>query len=388
MSFLWGSGRKDDPLASCYLHQLGETEGKLLAEFRARLPALLIQVREKSEEARTKVALTIWGVHLDSCSDACDIVLLKFLRAEELNIDKAAGRFVETLVFRSDCHIDEVAGSELPSHFQGHDTVRGKDVDGRPLMISRFGGMDLPKVFGDVEAFVRYRAFLMEQAMSQLSWQKGEPEDLCQVHDYSGVPLIFHSSEVKGSVTAVTKVFSKHYPETKGKTIFVNFPSAFASLFKAFSVFIPERTRKKFLILGEKDHEILFEHIKPEMVPEVLGGMQKQPPSILDSITCTVVHVAARASEKALLCSTEPGRAGRLCWELRVCAVDITYEVSFCPTGGTARSIAGPASLQASQGIASGEFEATEAGSLEVSFKNDGAWFKSRLCACRGGAFP
>merc|ERR1719272_2770216 len=102
----------------------------------------------------------------------------------------------------------------------------------------------------------------MEKAINLLKWEPGAPEDLLQVHDYSGVPLLGHPPEVKQGVHAVSKVFGEHYPEMKGKTIFVNFPRVFSKLFAAFSVMIPERTRKKFLILGYGDFLPLFEHLR------------------------------------------------------------------------------------------------------------------------------
>jgi len=192
-------------LSSCYLHTLGDSERAKLADLRSRIPQLLAGAREKNDDVRHQDKLSIWGVVLEEENESSDIVLLKFIRAEEGDVDKAAGRIVSTLVFRAECQIDSLRDAELPDYFQGHDSLSGVDVDGRPVLVSRFGGMDLERVFGDVEAFVRYRAKVMEQAMARLSFKRGEPEELTQVHDYSGVPLIFQTSQVKGSVSAVTK---------------------------------------------------------------------------------------------------------------------------------------------------------------------------------------
>lgn len=284
------------------------------------------------------------------------------------------------MVFRADCHIDELTKAELPEHFQGHDTIEGLDIDGRPIMISRFGGMDLQAVFGDVEAFVRYRALYMERAIAKLSWKKGDMEDLCQVHDYSGVPLLFQTAEVKGSVSAVSKVFAEHYPETKGKTIFVNFPAAFSKLWKAFSVFIPERTRKKFLILGEQDQATLFDHMAPEVVPEVLGGMLRSPPGPLTG-PCKSIHV--KSEEVVTL--TEAEGPVTIVWELRVCSLQVAYEVAFVPNedGAAADIVKSKELLQAADGIMSGEYSCKTAGKLQCTFRNEKAWFKWRLCAYR-----
>ncbi|CAE7448027.1 PATL3 [Symbiodinium natans] len=366
-------------LSQCYLHKLGDAERGLLAELRGLVPSLVEKAREASEDAKKTERLTIWGVDLEKESEASDIILLKYLRAEELNLDKAATRIVDTLVFRADCKIDGLREAVLPGCYQGHDVISGLDVEGRPVMISRFGKMDLEKVFGDIEAFVRYRAKLMEEAMAQLSFKKGEPEDLTQVHDYSGVPLIFQTSQVKDAVSAVTKVFSDHYPETKGKTIFVNFPTAFAKLFKAFSLFIPERTLKKFQILGENDHAQLFESIPADRVPEGLGGMHRDGAL---AGPCKQVQVRARCTEEVCLLKVEKTPCS-IDWELRVCYWDVSYEVWFVADGTSDLVQKSDGLVQATDGVISGQYVAKTAGELRCHFINNGAWFKSRLCLAR-----
>jgi len=368
-------------LSKSYLHTLGERESKLLADLRGRIPDIVAKARAEASDTTALERPTIWGVDLQAAGS--DMVLLKYLRAEELDLEKAVARLVATLVFRADCQIDALARAELPEHFRGHDTIEGLDVDGRPVMVSRFGGMDLPKVFGDVEAFVRYRAQLMERAVAKLSFKRGAVEDLCQVHDYSGVPLFFQTSEVKGSVAAVSKVFGEHYPELKGKTIFVNFPAAFSKLFKAFSLFIPQRTLDKFLILGENDQAALFEHIAPEVVPEGIGGMLRA--SGLHG-PCKVVTVRARSVEEVSALEVTAASA-KVRWELRVCYSEVGYEVVFVAADSSQEEIIAKTEprqyLQAADGIASGEWTAKGPGIVKCRFRNECAWFKSRLCMCR-----
>merc|ERR1719265_143842 len=203
------------------------------------------------------------------------MVVLKFLRAEEFDVEKAYPRITSTLVWRCQCCVETLRDAELPEQFQGHDFFSGTDVDGRPVMINRFGNMDLPAVFGDCEQFVRYRVKCMEQAISRLTFRKGAAEDLCQIHDYSGVSLK-QEPYVKGAVKVVTKVFGEHYPEFKGKTIFVNFPRVFAASFKAFVTVIPARTLRKFMILGHNDHWALFQLVHPDSMPVALGGVYRE----------------------------------------------------------------------------------------------------------------
>lgn len=377
-------------LSRCYLHNLGETEKKVLAELRQRLPEVIERAKAQSEEVAALTKFTIWQKDIEEQSNASDMILLKFIRAEEMNLDKwekgvgSIERLVATIIFRTECEIDALADAELPDYFQGHDIISGVDAQGRPIVVSRFGNMDLPKVFGDPEAFVRYRAQHMEQAMRLLKWEPGEAEDLCQVHDYTGVPLVFHQPEVKAGVTAVSKVFGEHYPETKGKTIFANFPAVFGKLWKAFSIVIPERTFNKFVVLGSGDALALFEHLSPDKVPEALGGLRKEPPSKLKSLG-QVAQIRVRDSTE-VQCAKAAAPAVIL-WELRVCGVyEIAYEVVFVASSGSEEVIQRTPDaeyLKVEDGIVSGEYTAKEAGDLRIRFRNECAWFKGRVCACR-----
>lgn len=377
-------------LSGCYLHTLGEREKAVLADFRKRVPEVIESAKSQSAEVAAISKFTIWGKDIEEQSEASDIILLKYIRAEEMNLDKWSGgigsvnRLVATIVFRTECQIDALTDAELPDYFLGHDTIEGVDSEGRPIMISRFGSMDLPKVFGDAEAFVRYRAKLMEQGMRLLKFKSGEAEDFCQIHDYAGVPLVFHESGVKSGVTAVSKVFGEHYPETKGKTIFMNFPSVFGKLWKAFSIVIPERTFKKFIILGNGDAQGLFDHLSPELIPEVLSGLRREPASKL-TVPAKVVQIARRGEEE-VQCAKAEGPAVYL-WELRVCgSYEIAYEVVFIPSSGDEVAVQRNEQgkyLQVEDGVVSGEYSAKAAGDLRIRFKNEAAWFKGRLCACR-----
>lgn len=379
-------------LSRCFLHTLGDAEASKLADLRSRLPAIFDKVCKSSESYQHLKPhdFVIWKSQIAEKSDGSDIVLLKFLRAEELNVDKAAERLAATLIFRLECAIDELAKSELPEHFRGHDFVTGLDDDGRPVMISRFGGMDIDKVFGDVEAFVRYRVHIMEQTIGLLKLEKGRAEDLCQVHDYSGVLSSMYKADVKNGVSAISKVFSEHYPEFKGKTIFLNFPAVFSKPFQVLASLLPERTRKKFVILGQDDHEALFQHVTADLVPEILGGLLQGSGRSGPSLTSRGRVAIPRARETVSIAALEVSGACTILWELRVCTLEVAYQVFFTSLQGGEEEIiaeSAPGSfLKAEDGVQSGQWSAKGAGTLSVRFNNSHAWFKRRVCVCRAEA--
>lgn len=368
-----GSTSAAPQLSRCYLHLLGAPEAALLQALRERVPRIL----------ELTGCSSIWGVELAQECEASDIVLLKFLRAASLDVAKAAARLEATLRFRMDEGVDKLREQPLAVHYQGHDFVAGRDAAGRPVMISRYGQMDNDKVFGNTKTFLSYRMRVMEEAIAQISFKRGDPEDLCQVHDYSGVSLLFKTKEVTNCVNTMAKVFGEHYPEMKGQTIFVNFPSTFSQLFRAFSVFLPARTRDKFLIFGESDQALLFKLLRPEAVPEALGGMLRAPDDEPGG-PCAQVEVSARDAKEVVVADVV-GPA-ELAWDLRVCAGEVSYELFFVPAaGGKKRTLAtsGSSQLRSQDGVLSGRFAASEPGVLKCRFSNDRSWFSSRLCLCR-----
>jgi len=116
------------------------------------------------------------------------------------------------------------------------------------------------------------------------------------------------------------------------------------------------------------------------VVPEVLGGMLRNPPGPLTS-PCKAIHV--KSEEVVTLAEAE--EPAIIVWELRVCSLQVAYEVAFVPNeDGVAADIVKPKELlQATDGIVSGEYSCKAAGKLQCTFRNEKAWFKWRLCACR-----
>eukprot|EP00405_Crypthecodinium_cohnii_P057886 CAMPEP_0206619808 /NCGR_PEP_ID=MMETSP0325_2-20121206/61112_1 /ASSEMBLY_ACC=CAM_ASM_000347 /TAXON_ID=2866 /ORGANISM="Crypthecodinium cohnii, Strain Seligo" /LENGTH=503 /DNA_ID=CAMNT_0054142375 /DNA_START=39 /DNA_END=1551 /DNA_ORIENTATION=+ len=333
------SGSRGAQRDLCYLHLMGPAEKSLLEEFRGVVEDLVEKTGQRS----------IWGVSLSSAEDeASDIVLFKFLRAANLNLDEARSRLEKTLRFRAQENVNEMRSQPLEPHFRGHDTLVGQDIDGRPVMVSRYGKMDNDKVFGNLEGFLKYRTQVMESAVAKLPFKKGAPEDLCQVHDYSGVPLLFKTNEVKNCVNAMSKLFGDHYPELKGTTIFVNFPMTFSKLFQAFSMFLPERTRKKFMIFGESEQALLFKYIRPETVPEDLGGLLRATDEDPGEQALQTEVPAGEVREVLLAQASGPAT---LEWDVRCCAQEASYEIFFVPAaGGNEKKVVQDTPLEASSG--------------------------------------
>jgi hypothetical protein len=220
-------------------------------------------------------AVVLWGQDLKSATAGSDIVLRKFLRARDFKVQESAEMLAKSMAWREENKVDTWKTAELPPCFEGYDSHLGTDLLGRPILLTKFEGMDPDQVFGDVDLFVQYRVKHMEELIDRLSFKEGEPETLNQIHDYTNVNLIFQPDLVKKGVVASKDVFLDNYPEFKGVSIFVNFPKVFAAAFRAVTVFFPKKTVDKFVILGVGESYRLYDYIAGEQIPVEYGGFAR-----------------------------------------------------------------------------------------------------------------
>ncbi|CAD7965341.1 unnamed protein product [Amoebophrya sp. A120] len=259
--------------------------------------------KTKSGERGANNKPILWQCDLSEKSDSRDIIFLKFLRAEEFQVEKSFQRFKDTMQWRVENDVDGLAEAHLPEQFLNHDIFYGFDITGastvggesaaapagttggasirhdeakpRPILSSHFGNMDLQKVFGNTDLFVKYRVAIMERAIKRLlPFQRGKAETLFQIHDYKDCPVIFKDRSVDQGVKAISKILGDHYPEFKGKTCFVNFPDIVALAWKAAALLlVPEKTAKKLAFLGKGDLLPLLDDVPAHVLSSKLGGL-------------------------------------------------------------------------------------------------------------------
>ena len=269
------------PPAMCgFLHDLSHEHSVALGDLKAGLPDVL---------ATLKRVPTLWGVPLpdglpDTKPDALDIVLLKFLRADSFALDTTRERLRACLAWRAAADVDVLGapGSNLKlgAAFVGHDVLRGRDRGARPLVISRFGTMDVERVFGDPEKFLLWRVQLMERAVAQLPFERGAPETLCQVHDYADCAVIGQDRRITDATKLFSQCMGAYYPELKGKTLLINVPDVYSILLCAASAFMPSRTVAKFTLRGSAYHETLYDAVSPEHIPARYGGLRRDDAAV------------------------------------------------------------------------------------------------------------
>ncbi|EWC47656.1 hypothetical protein DRE_03276 [Drechslerella stenobrocha 248] len=210
------------------------------------------------------------------------LVLQKYLRANEGNVEKAADQLIATLQWRKQMQpVELMAAEHERAAFEGLGYVQVLTSNSEVVTWNIYGGVtDYKKTFGDLDKFIKWRVALMEAAIVKLNLVGGtkpipdfgqgeDPYQVVQVHDYLNVSVLRMDPDARAASKAAPQVFGSFYPEMLSRKYFVNVPTVMGWLYKATTMFLPAATIKKFRVLsngGELHLEL------GEEVPGVYGG--------------------------------------------------------------------------------------------------------------------
>jgi len=253
-----------------------DAEWVKVKELRTALP--LIFEEAFKEKSNPKEPINLWGVPLnpEKVDDArVSVILVKFLRARNLNVEEATKMLTATLKWREEYKAAETADEEFSQDvFGGIGFVAGKDKDGRPITYNVYGGnKDLKAVFGDFDRFMRWRVGLMERGLRLIDFET--IDSMVQVHDYEGVGRNSRDANSKRAASEATKIFGDYYPELLYKKFFVNVPTLMAWVFWLFKSIVPSATFAKLQVVGTGPATIgkeLLKYVDKDELPKKYGG--------------------------------------------------------------------------------------------------------------------
>ncbi|KAI0309624.1 CRAL-TRIO domain-containing protein [Amylostereum chailletii] len=254
-----------------------EAEWAALKDFRTHLPEVFKQAY-KEKENYAPAPIDIWGVTIDPSGkkDAkASVVLMKWLRARDLNVETAKSMMVATLRWREEFGVEAAVKEEFSKDVFGDlGHIYGKDKEGRPVTYNLYGRMaDVKTVFGDKQRFMRWRIKLMEEGIKLLDYEN--VDQMVQVHDYEGVGWNSRDANSKAAASEISNIFSNHYPEFLARKFFVNVPTAFTWIFWLFKPLLPQATLAKMKVAGSGPHAIgkeLLPVIDAKQLPQRYGG--------------------------------------------------------------------------------------------------------------------
>lgn len=184
----------------------------------------------------------IWGVTLsDPASHVpSQIILQKYLNANDGDLEKAKKQLKDTLDFRAKqtpiallqkyFSKEKFAGLGYVTSYGGENaTPDTKEV----FTWNVYGGAkDIQHSFGDLDVFLEWRVALMEMAMRELDLGSAtkpitaeqDPYKIYQVHDYKSISFLRSPPAVRSAARKTVEVLAMAYPETLKEKFFVNVP--------------------------------------------------------------------------------------------------------------------------------------------------------------------
>ncbi|KAJ1666209.1 Non-classical phosphatidylinositol transfer protein (PITP) [Coemansia sp. RSA 1646] len=271
------------PPAASKVQVFSDVEKALLVKLREALPDI---VKTAGETSTAPVSATLWGVPLlqadtdkQESDPRIDVILVKFLRARNNDIDQAREMLASTLKWRAEFGIDGLLDETFPAEtFGSVGYIHGTDKDGRPVTYNFYGSLDNKAVFGDLDRFLRWRVQLHERGMRMVDFVN--TADMVQVHDYEGVSLFSYDKLARAASRATVQLMSDNYPETLATKIFANVPAWGETIFNIIGRWLSDETKKKFVVVGAANaYAALADRIDPENIPDKFVGKSESTPS-------------------------------------------------------------------------------------------------------------
>lgn len=196
-----------------------------------------------------------------------DLMVRRFLRARDLDIEKASALFLKFLSWRR-AFVPKgfISESEIENQLPHNKLcMQGVDKKGRPIVIA-FGGRHKPGK-GTLEDFKRFIVYSLDKICARMP--NGE-EKFLSIADLEGWG--YSNSDVRGYVAALS-ILQDCYPERLGKLIIVHVPYIFMTAWKVVYPFIDSKTKRKIVFVDNKElKSTLLGDIDESQLPDIYGG--------------------------------------------------------------------------------------------------------------------
>ncbi|KAJ3304717.1 cytosolic factor, phosphatidylinositol/phosphatidylcholine transfer protein [Kappamyces sp. JEL0829] len=205
-----------------------------------------------------------------------DILLMRFLRARQLNVQNALKMFQESEEWRAKMNVDKIVTT---FRFHEHEAVsmlypryyHKTDKLGRSVYIESLGRMDVDKLF-QVTSKERLIQHLVREFEKYTSIKCGkEISQGLVILDLLNAPLSQFNS-IRLLIGELSSISSNYYPETLGKMVIINAPWLFTAIWTVVRAMLDERTAAKISVLGSNYQKELLSLIHAENLPTYLGG--------------------------------------------------------------------------------------------------------------------
>ncbi|XP_012090572.1 phosphatidylinositol transfer protein 3 isoform X2 [Jatropha curcas] len=224
-------------------------------------------IYQKTEHSRICLMRDTVEARDPSSKEVDDLTLRRFLRARDLDIQKASVMFLKYLKWRNEFVPNGfISLSEVSNEIaQNKMFLQGSDKKGRPIAVV-FGA----RHFQNKKSYV---VFSLDKVCSRMP--EGE-EKFVGIGDLEGWG--YANTDIRGYLAALS-ILADYYPERLGKLFLVHVPHIFMAVWKIIYPFIDDTTKKKIVFVENKKlKSTLLEDIDESQIPEIYGGKMSLVP--------------------------------------------------------------------------------------------------------------
>lgn len=248
-----------------------DSSGRDMMEINEENNTSIIGDSEFDEIERSKVSIMRALVQREdpsssSSQEVDDYELRRFLRARDMDIEKAANMFLKYRSWkRSFVPTGSISAAEIPEQISHNKLfMQGFDKRGRPIVVV-FGARHKQ---GKVDDFKRYVVFCLQTICARMP--RGQ-EKFTSIADLRGWG--YANSDIRGYLAALS-ILQDCYPERLGKLLIVHSPYIFMTAWKMVYPFIDSNTKKKITFVENKKlKSTLLNEIDESQLPETYGGI-------------------------------------------------------------------------------------------------------------------
>ncbi|KAI3463523.1 hypothetical protein Pfo_020186 [Paulownia fortunei] len=202
-----------------------------------------------------------------ACKDVDDLTLRRFLRARDLDVEKASAMFMKYFTWRRTfVPKGSISTSEITNQIAENKIfMQGTDKRGRPVLVI-LGARHFP-CKGGIDELKRLVVFALDKLCSRIPDGQEKFTIIADLQGYG-----YSNSDIRG-LTAGLSILQDYYPERLGKLFIIHVPYIFMTVWKIIYPFIDKNTKKKIVFVENKRLQAtLREEIDESQVPEIYGG--------------------------------------------------------------------------------------------------------------------
>ncbi|KAI3772988.1 hypothetical protein L6452_04184 [Arctium lappa] len=352
---------------------LNKKKRKALSELRSKLEQSILDFSLIGEQYKTCEDLKnvqLWGVPLlpSKGNDRTDIVLKKFLKAKDYNVQNALEMLGNTIMWREDFNVDKVFDEMFGPDLDDIGYIEGTDKTGHPLCYQIYDACKEREIIRRLRSndFLRWRIKLMEGCVRKIDFKPDGADSIIQIIDVKDVSRPFLNEIFQGSKKYFS-ILQDNYPGIIYRFVIVNVPMWFFA-FYTLNMRLMTRKYKVMYVKPSAITETLLKFIDPEHLLAQYGGLGMKDGEFSLAEKATEEKLKAYATEHLEIATPEVGMT--VYWDVTVTGSDVSYKEEFVPDDEGSYNVLVQTGKQIGR-MNSNSFHVCEPGKILITFVNN-----------------